>query len=403
MEKILYITVQAPYGRGEPFLIEEMLSIKDFGYSLLIVPVRPPNEIFHIKSKKLLSNTIKLPLINISMILKLFIFLFTKPIVFYKLLHSIYKNSPNIKTLCKNLIILPKGIFLSYFIKKQNITHIHAHWSSTPSSFAYIISQINKIEWSFTAHSGAILRNNMLKEKVRTAKFVRVISKNRYNDILNIVGENYKHKIFISHLGVNVPKNRLIKKDLSNPIILASIGSLYNLKGHKYLIKACYLLKKQNINFNCLIIGKGQDESNLVKMVNNFKLQNNISFLGELPHENVLEMMLKKEINILIHPSIIVKSKNGEVREEGIPVSLIEAMGNCIPVIATDTGSIPELVRGNGLLVPEKDSLAIVDSVKYIYYNYKNMRKVINRAYNIVLNDFNIKKSTKNLIKLIEN
>jgi len=400
MKKILYITVQAPYGRTEPFLIEEMLSIKDLGYSLLIVPVRPPNEIFHIKSKKLLSNTIKLPLINISMILMLFIFIFTKPLVFYKLFYSIYKNSPNIKILSKNLIILPKGIFLSYLIKKQNITHIHAHWSSTPSTLAYIISQINKIEWSFTAHSGAILKNNMLKEKVRSTKFVRVISKNRYNDILNTVGKNYKHKIFISHLGINVPNNKLIKNNLSNPIILACIGHLDKIKGHKYLIEACYLLKKQGFNFKCFIIGKGVEKNNLFKMVNNFKLQNNISFLGELPHENVLEMMLKKEIDILIHPSITIKYED---REEGIPVVLMESMGNCIPVIATDTGSIPELVMGNGLLIPEKDSLAIVDSVKYIYYNYKNIKKVINRAYNIILSDFNIKKNTKYLVELIEN
>lgn len=400
MKKILYITVQAPYGRVEPFLIEEMLSIKDFGYSLLIVPVRPPNEVFHIKSKKLLSDTMKLPLINISMILKLFIFIFTKSLVFYKLFHSIYKNSPNIKTLCKNLAVLPKGIFLSYLIKKQNIEHIHAHWSSTSSTIAYIISQITKIPWSFTAHSGAILRNNMLKEKIRTAKFVRVISKNRYNDILNIVGKNYRYKIFVSHLGINVPNNKLIKNNLSNPIILACIGHLDKIKGHKYLVKACYFLKKYRFNFKCLLIGEGPEKNNLIKMVNDFKLQNNISFLGELPHENILEMMLKKEIDILIQPSITIKCEN---REEGIPVVLMEAMGNCIPVITTDTGSIPELVMGNGLLVPEKDSLAIVDSVKYIYYNYKNIKKVINRAYNIILNDFNINKNTKILIKLIEN
>lgn len=400
MKKILYITVQAPYGRAEPFLIEEMLSIKDFGYSLVIVPLRPPNEVFHIKSKKLTSETMKLPLINISMILKLFIFLFTKPTVFYKLLHSIYKNSPNIKILFKNLVMLPKGIFLSYLIKKQNIKHIHAHWSSTSSTMAYIISQINKIEWSFTAHSGLILQNNMLKEKVRTAKFVRVISENRYNDILNIVGKNYRYKIFVSHLGINVSNIKLIKKNLSNPIILACIGHLDKIKGHKYLIEACYFLKKQNINFKCLFIGKGIEKNNLFKMVNNFKLQNNMSFLDELPHENVLEMMMKKEIDILIQPSITIKCEN---REEGIPVVLMEAMGNCIPVIATDTGSIPELVTGNGLLIPEKDSLAIVDSVKYIYYNYKNIKKIINRAYNIILSEFNIKKSTKNLIKLIEN
>ncbi len=44
--RILYITAQAPYGKGETFINEEMLAIKDKA-ELFISPRNPAREVFH--------------------------------------------------------------------------------------------------------------------------------------------------------------------------------------------------------------------------------------------------------------------------------------------------------------------------------------------------------------------
>ena len=76
--KICYITVQVPYGKGEEFILEEMLEIKQQGIDLLIIPRNPPREIFHKESEKILEDAIWLPLIDFK-ILKIFLTtLFTK-------------------------------------------------------------------------------------------------------------------------------------------------------------------------------------------------------------------------------------------------------------------------------------------------------------------------------------
>jgi glycosyltransferase involved in cell wall biosynthesis len=51
--------------------------------------------------------------------------------------------------------------------------------------------------------------------------------------------------------------------------------------------------------------------------------------------------------------------------EEGIPVALMEAMACGIPVIGTQTGGIPELLRdGAGLVVPPNDPEALAEALR---------------------------------------
>ena len=58
MMKIAYITAQVPYGRGETFIIDEMLVIKEAKVDLLIIPRSPTKEVFHPEAQTLLENTI---------------------------------------------------------------------------------------------------------------------------------------------------------------------------------------------------------------------------------------------------------------------------------------------------------------------------------------------------------
>jgi glycosyltransferase involved in cell wall biosynthesis len=55
---------------------------------------------------------------------------------------------------------------------------------------------------------------------------------------------------------------------------------------------------------------------------------------------------------------------NGD--RDGIPNVLVEAMSMRVPVISTDISGIPELIDNNvnGLLVPEKNALAMADAIE---------------------------------------
>jgi glycosyltransferase involved in cell wall biosynthesis len=57
----------------------------------------------------------------------------------------------------------------------------------------------------------------------------------------------------------------------------------------------------------------------------------------------------------------------GNGNHEGIPISLVEAMGYGVPVLATRTGGIPELLGdGSGIMVEQADSKMMADGLRLL-------------------------------------
>jgi len=402
MMKIAYITAQVPYGQGETFIIGEMLAIKEAKVDLLIIPRSPTKEVFHPEAQALLENTIWLPLINLKMVVIFFISFLTKPRL-WKVLSSILFHSRSWRNLVKNLAVLPKGVYITDLLKEKGVKHIHAHWSSTTSTIAYITSRLTDIPWSFTAHSGMILRYKMLKEKVRTASFVRVISKNRCEDLLRIVGQSYQDKVFILHMGVSVPPYDIVASKINrqpNQNIIGCVASLDRVKSQKYLINACHILKQQGFKFKCLFIGEGKERKNLESLIDRLKLYDELEFVGELPHSEVINILYKDKIDVLVLPSIELPL---EKKAEGIPVALMEAMAYGVPVISTETGSIPELLGDNaGILVPERNPEALAEAIRAVLTEHKLREKLIRQGYKKVSAEFNVKFIAQSLVKYFE-
>ena len=82
----------------------------------------------------------------------------------------------------------------------------------------------------------------------------------------------------------------------------------------------------------------------------------NFSYKGSVSQDDVYRIL--SAYDVLVLPSF----------NEGYPGIVIEAFSVGIPVIATEVGGIPEIVkdRYNGILIPPKDSDALCDAIKYI-------------------------------------
>jgi len=395
---LAYITAQAPYGRGETFINEEMLTLKDI-VELVIFPRNPTKEIFHKDGYLLKESTIWLPLINIKMFLIFFLYLILKPrlwIVIWK----IFRNSRNFRMLIKNLVVLPKSIYLLKFLKGKDIQHIHAHWGSTTATMAYIISQLTGISWSFTLHRWDIRENNMLKEKVNTAKFVRCISENGRNELFNTISRTYENKVKVIHMGVKTP-DKISEPNINRDFFtIVTPANLLEVKGHKFLAEACSILIERGIDsFQCIFYGEGPLRTELEKLIQEKGLTEYIKIPGAIPHQELLKIYKNHKVDIVVLPSIT--TADGE--HEGIPVALMEAMAYGIPVISTDTGGIPELIGdGSGIMVEEKNAEAIADALERLIKD-KDYRYEIGRKGRLrVEKEFDIEKNVKALIELIK-
>ncbi|MFX0137790.1 MAG: glycosyltransferase family 4 protein, partial [Candidatus Hodarchaeota archaeon] len=320
--KVAYITAQAPYGKGETFIIEEMLAIKQSGIEIIIFPRNPTRNIFNKKAEKILINTIWIPLVNIQMI-TYFFGSFFKNRRLRKTCFKIIKDSRKISILAKNFLIMPKANYIAQRIKNSNVDHIHAHWGSTTSTMSYIISELTNIPWSFTLHRWDISENNILKLKCSSAKFTRCICEDGKFELIELLGSQFKNRIKIIHMGIQIPKVDTGLRKRNSRFIIICPANLRSKKGHCYLIKACKIVLDEGIkNYLCLIIGDGPLRSNLNSQIRKLNLSYYVKILKRMPHEKLMQMYEKKEVDVVILPSIV--DKDGE--REGIPVALMEAM-----------------------------------------------------------------------------
>lgn len=400
MTKIAYFTATIPLGAQETFILTEMLTLKKSGAGLLIIPRDISDEVFHEKGKELLDDTLIIPYIDFKIFIGLLGYIALKPLLTLKILSGIAFKARNVKIAVKNLYILPKGLYLAKILNQQEIAHIHAHWASTTSTIAYIISKVTGIPWSFTAHRWDILENNILREKTKSASFVRAINENGRQEICEIINDdNLKKKISVIHMGVVLPE--LKSTPFNEPDIFKFLcpANLLIVKGHRYLFEACRILSDRGLQFKCLIAGDGSLEHELRRMAANLELDDCIEFLGRLPHERLFEVYARREIHAVVLPSITTE----DAEKEGIPVALMEAMSYGIPAISTNTGGIPELIGdGSGIMVEEKNPAAIAGALEKLmsdqtYYNLlsEKGRKKIER-------DFNSLYISRTLLKLFE-
>ena len=397
--KMAYITAAVPWGNGESFIIDEMLQMKGEKLEIVIIPRNPSKEIFHQEARKLVDNSLWLPLVNLEMLFILICTLFTRPKIF-KLVLKLIVNSRSFLIFIKNIAVLPKGVYLSRYCKMHNIEHIHAHWGSTTATLAYIISEMTDIPWSFTVHRWDITENNMLKTKVASARFIRCISQIGLEEVISIVGEQFKPKVKLIHMGVHIGEIRNKSIVWKEPITLVCPANLLLVKGGQYLIDACKQLVKEEINnFRCIFIGDGPMETELKSQVKNLDLEPYIQFIGRIPHDKLMRMYASEEIDIVVLPSI--NTDDGE--HEGIPVALMEAMAYSIPVISTNTGGIPELLNGDaGYIVEEKNPLQLAYALRNLITHPENAKIYSETGYMRIYTDFNIIFNTKKLLNLIE-
>jgi len=397
--KIAYITAHTPYGTGETFILEELNTILQLDVDVIIIPRNPPKKVFHSIARNLLEKTIWLPLINTA-ITMFFLKACFRQMVVFRIVKNIFKHSRSIQMIIKNLAVLPKAVYISQRLMKENIQHIHVHWGSTTATMAWIISELTGIPWSMTLHRWDIMENNMLKLKVEKAAFTRCISQKGREEVLEITAGEYEERVKVLHMGVKLPYSIASEVYPSNQVFtIACPANLLPVKGHRYLINALKLLKDKGVeDFRCLVIGDGPLEEKIKQDITRYHLQDKIVMRGRIPHDELLGMYEKGDVHAVVLPSIVDES--GE--KEGIPVALMEAMAYGIPVVSTKTGGIPELLLdGAGLLVNEKDSEELANALYKLKSDICLYQSLQKKGYERISGSFNSEIIAKKLVELM--
>ncbi len=134
--------------------------------------------------------------------------------------------------------------------------------------------------------------------------------------------------------------------------VIGSVGRLNEVKRQDLLIRAVAALRSGLPNVRLLLIGDGPEKENLIVLSKELGLSEAVIFGGyQSQPQRFLQGM-----------DIFAMSS----RLEGLPLALLEAWAAGLPVVSSDVGGIPKVVKSgtNGLLFPNGDLEQLVASLE---------------------------------------
>jgi phosphatidylinositol alpha 1,6-mannosyltransferase len=311
---------------------------------------------------------------------------------------------------------LQEGMRISLFPKKQvnrifkefkpDIVHISDHFFI--SSAAYHIAKRNKIHVMGTNH---FTPNNFIDNivKSKNSPVYKIAEKamwhsvmNIYNNIEMVMVPSEYAKLMTQKAGLKKPvvvvSNGIMLEEYKDKSINSCIAGKYKIDKNKtillsasrldkekkvgVLLNACSFIKDKS-EFQLLITGKGKDRKNLEAIALKNGITEKVIFTGVVP---------KSELKDLYRISDIFLTAS-MVELQGL--SIMEAMASGLPIVASNSMAIPELVKdadngflfepGNGADASEKILKLINDKDLRQKMSLKSLENISTHDINIIL------------------
>jgi glycosyltransferase involved in cell wall biosynthesis len=177
----------------------------------------------------------------------------------------------------------------------------------------------------------------------------------------------------------------------SSPLRLLFVGRLSREKGVSHLLKAIAQLVLTNEAVRLRVVGSGPLEDHLRRQANELKISDRVDFKGYVAEREAL-LKLYREADIFISPSL----------EDQQPKVLLEAMSQSLPLIATQVGGIPTIIKDseNGLLVAPADPEAIVEAIMKLKSDPRLRHRLVLAGIAYARNH-TVEKETGRMIKIV--
>lgn len=362
--RVLLVTSRFPYGAKELFLREEILELSRY-HDLSIAAALPTREAV---CEEWLEPMV-FPRLRLASpaVFALAIRAFARsPLASLRAAAAVVARPRSKRAKLKNLLIVPKALAVAEYAHRARIEHVHAYWLSSPATVAYIVSVVNDISWSATGHRYDLVDYNIRSTGVPnagfvdTATFVRAISQRGCDQINAALDASPRRPpAVLEHIGVRVPLEPA-RNNRPRVFRLLCNAGMEPIKGHDVLLEAIAIARAAGEQVHCTFAGTGYLHGALEQRAQALGLERNVTFRGVVPHP----VLMKELAGSKYDAAILTSRDTGPDFCEGIPVSLIEAMAAGLPVIATRSGAVGELVNEkNGVLCEPENAAEVAQAI----------------------------------------
>lgn len=277
---------------------------------------------------------------------------------------------------------------------------IHAH-VALPDGFAGmmvkkeykkpLVVTVHGADLHVTVYRSAACRKALLKVFKEADKVVTVSTR-----LKKIFQDDFRisEKVAVINNGISpdniTTKNANLASTHAGSKIILSVSHLIASKGLDLNIKAMSQLIGKYSNLKYLVIGAGPEINSLRRLAHDLNLDRQIEFLGELPHDKVMQYMAIADIFSL--PSW----------REGFGIVYLEAMAHGKPVIACEGEGIADVIENNktGLLVKPKDVESLAQALDFLLSNPEKTIEVGERSRKLVLENYTWENNARRYIEI---
>jgi len=257
------------------------------------------------------------------------------------------------------LRLLGNLYILIRYIRQKDIELIHSNTRVT-QVLGELLSRVSGIPHVSTCHGffrRSVLRTIFPCWGRRTIAISRQVAEHLVQDL----GVS-ERRVRIVHNGIDLLRfsgssaasrkafRRLL--GLEEAPLVGIIARLSDVKGHLYLIQAMQAVRRRFDDARLLIVGEGKMERVLREKTGELGLEESVIFMPKVP--DTAEALAAMDVFVL--PSL----------QEGLGLSLMEAMASGLAVVGSSVGGIRDLLRHgeNGLLVGPGDVEALAASIQ---------------------------------------
>jgi glycosyltransferase involved in cell wall biosynthesis len=172
----------------------------------------------------------------------------------------------------------------------------------------------------------------------------------------------------------------LFRRDLtSKRFVVGFTGRLEKCKGIEFLFQSVSLLRDRlpDSNIIVLIAGAGKDEDWLRSSATQLGIDRSIRWLGEVSASDMPSFY--RSCDVVVVPSLTTKSWR-----EQFGRAPVESMACGVPVVVSDSGSLPEVVADSAIIVPEGNHAAIADAIERLIVSPESRNALITRGSRLV-------------------
>jgi len=140
---------------------------------------------------------------------------------------------------------------------------------------------------------------------------------------------------------------------------LVTVARIEDYKGFDTVIQALPAILERTPDVGYIIAGHGPDRPRLEKLAHKVGVAERVRFVGSVPDRDL------PALYNLASLYVGASRRGGRIDVEGFGISLVEASACGLPIVAANSGGIPDAVRDGetGLLVPPEEPAAFAEAI----------------------------------------